>query len=717
MENPRNLLGKALSLGGLALPLFAGRLAAAAPVAPPVVEYTMQASLDPKEKIIDGTEKLVWRNPSGDSVSELRFHMYLNAFKNNRSTFMRESGGHLRGDKAGNKPEDWGWIDVSSMKTAEGVELRSGARFIQPDGNDPSDETVLLVPLSAPVPPHGQITLDIAFRAKLPRIFARTGYVRDYFLVGQWYPKIGVYEPAGMRGRPSGGWNCHAFHANSEFYADYGNFDVTFSVPSRFVVGATGKRASETKTGDRTAYRYVQNNVHDFAWTADPRTIAIDFSFDPAVDVPKGWSEKAARELGMTEAAIALKPVSCRLLLQPGNESLRERYIRSTKEALSYYGLYYGAYPYETLTLVDPPFDGEGSGGMEYPTFITGGGFPAFMKHWPFQNVRVVELVTIHEFGHQYWYGMVGSNEFEESWLDEGLNTDSEYRTMTAAYGPRDDIQFPGGVGLDSISIGHAEYRIIPNLDPIDRCAWCFAGGDAYGVNSYYKVGLFMAQLKNDLGADVFSRAQRAYFEQWSFRHPNTSDFFDTFERVSGKDLSTYRRNIVDGTSRLDWQVASARSRSADDDYGVFDRDGKKVTYEDGAVVTTDKKSPATEKKKKKDDDSGPFTTTVLFGNTGEWEHGAKARMVFEDGVVVDRDLPAAARWVRYRIRYKARLAYAVVDPDRLNVWDWNHLNDSKVLRSGKGAAETYGTRAAVKYSGWAAYLVALWTQVLWAAA
>src|SRR5262249_34748474 len=157
------------------------------------------------------------------------------------STFLRESGGRVRGEEAGTKPGDWGWIDVSSL-SADGVELRKAARFVQPDGNDPDDETVLAVPLPRPVPPHGAGTLPIAFPARLPKILARTGFVRDYFLVGQWYPKIGVYEPAGMRERKTGGWNCHAFHANSEFYADYGRFDVTLTVPSRFVVGATGKR-------------------------------------------------------------------------------------------------------------------------------------------------------------------------------------------------------------------------------------------------------------------------------------------------------------------------------------------------------------------------------------------------------------------------------------------------------------------------------------------
>ena len=697
-------------------------LLAAAPPSPPIVEYRIQVSLDPDRKTLDGSEHVVWRNPSGDAVSELRFHTYLNAFKNNRTTFMRESsGGQLRGDRAGTKPEDWGWIDVLSMVGPGGRDLRPSSRFVQPDGNDPGDETVLAVPLPSPVPPHGEIALDIRFHAKLPKIFARTGFVRDYFLVGQWFPKIGVYEPAGTRERRAGGWNCHAFHANSEFYADYGSWDVSIDVPSRFVVGATGKRVSEAKKGDRTTYRYTQDNVHDFAWTADPRTIVVDFPFDPSRDVPSGWTAKAADELGMDPSALALKPVACRLLLQPGHEAARERYIQSVRDGLSFYGLWYGAYPYETLTIVDPPDDGEGSGGMEYPTFITGGGANSFLTRWPLNRLRLIEVVTIHEFGHQYWYGMVGSNEFEESWLDEGLNDDSEHRAMNLGYGPRDMIQLPGGVGADSMSVIHSQYIYQPNLDPIRRCAWCFASNGSYGINSYMKVGLFMAQLKNDLGARAFTRAQREYFRRWSFRHPGTKDFFDTFEEVTGRDLSTYRRNLVEGTSRLDWSVVSARTNEAASDNGVFDRAGGRVTYDDdGAEVAADGKAskPATkETKKKPHGEHETYVSTVLVGNLGEWAHGALARLVFEDGTVVDRRIPAEARWVRYRTTGKSRLAYAVVDPERANTWDWNRLNDSKVLGTGRGAAATLGHRAVAKYTGWAAALSAVWTQLLWALA
>ena len=691
----------------------AGPIVAAAPVRPPVVEYRIEASLDPKTHVVTGRERLTWRNPSGDSVGELQFHLYLNAFKNNRSTFMRESGGQLRGDRASYGAEDWGSIDLDSM-TAGGVDLLPASRKIQPDGNDPSDETVLRVPLPTPVGPHGQIVLEIAFRSKLPRIFARTGFVRDYHLIGQWFPKIGVYEPAGMRRRVTSGWNCHAFHANSEFYADFGDWDVTLDVPAGFVVGATGQRVSEERRGARAVYRYKQENVHDFAWTADPRFQVVEYTFDPARDIPDGWTAKAAAELGMAEKDLALKPIAVRLLLQPDHIRARSRYVEGIRAGVSYYGLWFGAYPYPTLTVVDPPEDGLGSGGMEYPTFITGGSAKILLR-WPLGGSRLIENVTLHEFGHQYFYGMSGSNEFEESWLDEGLNTDAEYRAMALAFGPRDFGQFPGGIGLTSEAIAHSAL-FDPNLDPIRRFAWGYATGNSYGDNSYPKVGLFMAQMRHDIGVGPAAKAERAFFQKWSFRHPNTDDFFDAFEGSTGFDLSDYRKNLVEGTARLDWQVVSAKSNKDPGDSGSFDRSGKRVTLRDGKPVKDDGKTggkdAAADKSKKKDEKR--YSTVVLFGNTGDWPHAAAARLVFEDGTTMDRTLPASARWVRLRISSRVPLAWAAVDPDRVNTWDINRLNDSKVLGTGKGAADTRGGAAVAKYMGWTAAAIALYTELVW---
>jgi Peptidase family M1 domain len=317
----------------------------------------------------------------------------------------------------------------------------------------------------------------------------------------------------------------------------------------------------------------------------------------------------------------------------------------------------------------------------------------------------------LHEFGHQYWYGMVASNEFEEPWLDEGINDDSERRVMELAYGPRDLAELPGGLGLDSIAYRHVWYRDTPNLDPIRKCAWCFGSVATWAANAYPKVGLLMAQLKNDLGVETFSRAQRAYFQEFSFRHPTTSDFFRVFERVSGRDLSSYRRNLVDGTARLDWQVVSAKTRRVPAESGVFDRSEGRVTVDEGAVVR-----PARAKTEKPSEKKA-YQSVVLVGNTGEWEHGAAVRLVFEDGRIVDRVIPDGVKWVRYRVRYGSRLAWAAVDPDRRNLWDWNRLNDSKVLGTGKGAADTLGRRAVAKYTSFTAFFAGVWTQILWALA
>ena len=704
---PRPLVRSFFAAAGLAA---SARALGAPPVRPPVVEYRIEAALDSKTHVVTGHERLVWRNPSGDRVSELQFHLYLNAFKNNRSTFMRESGGQLRGDHAGEKAEDWGAIDILSLKNEAGADLLASSRKIQPDGNDPADETVLAVPLPSPVPPRGEIALEIEFRSKLPRIFARTGFVRDYHLVGQWFPKLGVYEPAGMRQRETGGWNCHAFHANSEFYADFGDYDVTLSVPTSFLVGATGRRVSESRQGDRTSYRYVQENVHDFAWTADPRYVVHEYRFDPARDVPADWTARAAAELGMTAADLALRPVSVRLLLQPDHLGARDAYREGVRVALSFYGLWFGAYPYETLTVVDPPEDGFGSAGMEYPTFITGGTI-APLSRWPLRKARFTQDVTLHEFGHQYFYGMIGSNEFEESWLDEGLNTDAEYRSMSLAFGARDFVELPGGVGIGSPALAHGVAASEKNLDPILRKAWGYASGSSYGVNSYMKVGLFMAQLRNDLGAEVFARAERAFFQQWSFRHPSTADFFDAFERSTGRDLSDYRSKIVLGTARLDWGVVHATSERRPEDSGLFDRAGARVTLEKGRVRGSAKDAARADRPPRR------WESVILFGNTGDWPHGAAARLVFEDGRVVDRALPAEARWVRLRVFSSSRLAWAAVDPERKNAWEANRLNDSKVLGVGRGAADTRGRAASAKYLGWAAAVAALFQQLLWSLA
>ena len=162
------------------------------PLSPRIANYNIDVRLDDENKILYASELLTWKNDSNDEISELQFHLYLNAFKNESSTFMKESKGWHRMSQA-DKEEGWGWININKMVTEDGTELTNRIEFIQPDDNNTSDQTVISVPLEKPINPNGEIKLIIDFEAKLPKVFARTGYHQDFYLVGQWFPKIGVY--------------------------------------------------------------------------------------------------------------------------------------------------------------------------------------------------------------------------------------------------------------------------------------------------------------------------------------------------------------------------------------------------------------------------------------------------------------------------------------------------------------------------------------------
>ena len=154
----------------------------------------------------------------------------------------------------------------------------------------------------APVAPGETATLAIAWKAKVPKVYARAGYVRDFFFFGQWFPQIGVYEPKGRRRRADAGWNCHQYHANSEFYADWGDWRVAITLPEKFVVGSAGALVSETKAGGKKTLTFEQKAVHNFAFTADPRYVVVEDVFDPAKDIPKDELARAAKTLGRSEA-------------------------------------------------------------------------------------------------------------------------------------------------------------------------------------------------------------------------------------------------------------------------------------------------------------------------------------------------------------------------------------------------------------------------------
>src|SRR5437773_1976339 len=280
------------------------------------------------------------------------------------------------------------------------ADLTSAQQFLASDDGNDADQTVMAVPLPQPIGPGGAATIQIAWTAHVPRTFARTGVIGSFYFIAQWFPKLGVLK--------DGGWNCHQFHASTEFFSDYGSYDVSLTVPRGWIVGATGVERERRDADGGTTHHYYQDDVHDFAWTTSPDLV-----------------ERTAQFTHPT-----LPPVAMRLLLQPEHLAQADRHFDATRTTLKYYGEWYGPYPYGHITIVDPAFQ-SGAGGMAYPTLFTAGTRWLAPAH-----VTTPEAVTVHEAGHQFWYGIVGNNEFEDAWMDEGFNTFSTARAIAQVYDP-----------------------------------------------------------------------------------------------------------------------------------------------------------------------------------------------------------------------------------------------------------------------------------------
>jgi hypothetical protein len=646
-----------------------------------VIQYQIDVRLDADKKQLIGREHIVWKNPSTGDVDDLWFHLYLNAFKNSRSTFMRESGGQLRSDEMAR--DSWGWVDVTSMRLADGRSLLGGATFEHPDDDNKDDQTVMRVALPSPVPPGGSVAIDVEFRAQLPEVFARTGYKRNFFMVGQWFPKLGVYEPAGMRGRTAGGWNCHQFHANSEFYADFGTYRVAITVPRGFVVGATGPRVSSTENKDGTVtVVHAQDSVHDFVWTADPEYVEMRRTFSATRDVTPGEYERVARLLGRPVDEVRLSDVDVILLIHRPRLVQAERHFKAAMDGIKYFGLWYGRYPYKTLTVVDPAFGAAGAGGMEYPTLITAG-TSALLNRGPLKGVNAVEGVTIHEFGHQFWYGLVASNEFEESWLDEGFNSYSTGKVQEAVDGGGDEMaNIAGLLRVGGLETARAQNSPNRKSDPILTPAWKFESGGAYGFSSYAKTELVLRTLEGYLGEETMARLLRTYHERWRFRHPSSEDFFRVANEVSGKDLTWFFDQTVKGTGVLDYAIASITSKTASVPVGVFDGKQGKST-----VTTSEARD------RERNDSNLPWESVVLVQRKGEVVFPVQIALHYAGGRVDRRTWDGRDRWLKIRTSTREKLEWADVDPDRKIPLDVDYLNNARRVDSDSRASTRWSAR------------------------
>jgi hypothetical protein len=631
--------------------------------------YTIDARLDPEAHAIEGSLVLEWRNTSGVSLDSFPFHLYWNAFSNNLSTSARG-----RGRRAARLPDveperGFGYVQVRSVRLLSGgdVDLLPTLRYIQPDDGNPDDRTVMEVRTPAPVAPDAVARFKIEWTSKIPHgIVGRAGFVNDYNFIVQWFPKIGVYL--------NGAWNCHQFHATTEFFADYGVYDVRLTVPEGYTLGATGHPTGEpVKNADGTVtFAYHQDDVHDFAWTASRRFLVREGRFeDPGYP-----------------------PVAIRLLLQPEHAKLAERYIEAARIALRSYGAWSAPYPYPNLTVVDPAWM-SASGGMEYPTLITGGAnvFAPLLAHSP-------ESVTIHEAGHQFWYALVGTNEFEESWLDEGFNRYHDMKSMAIALGPRGwdrryfglrekDGRIKSGLAVmaPGVRIGRGEsvldqLRETGEKDVLVRRAWEYLDAESYGLNSYGKPALTLQTLEGLVGDETMTRILRTYARRYRFAHPTTADFIATVNEVTGQDYGWFFQETFYSSGVVDYSVSVKNDVSRTlEGYGD----------EAGAPTLHPVLDPKDKKKREKD---GPFDPEVLVRRLGEARLPVELRVEFADGKVVEERWDGRYRWQRFRYPGPAKVRRATVDPLGKIALDLDPANNSWVDETG------VARRAATKWSG-----------------
>ena len=436
-------------------------------VAPPRPHYTL-----------DGSLTVTLENRGPDALEELFFHVYWNAFANDQSDFLSDTRGRLRGTLL---TDEWGFTEIEGVRIAGGEDLTGALEWRAPGLETSSDRSVFRVPLGTPLASGDSIDVEVDWRSVVPRVRRRTGSKDNFLLVAHWFPKLGVYE----HGR---GWNCHPFSSRTEFYADFGTYDVMLDLPAEFSdrVFGSGERTLQNANGDRVEVLFrapAEEDrrkadalghmplVHDFTFTADPEFVieSRTFRFEE-------WADAYPEQVALARAAYgdefqpALREVTVDVLTQPERVVQAERHFRATSAALFFYGLWFGEYPYKRLTVVDPPWGGRAAGGMEYQTLFTAG-----TRLFTRESMATPEGVTIHEAGHQWFQGVLASNEFEAAWLDEGFNSwadaevqylvyGDEHRTTDYASVPFDGVQWARfGSGTSGRAVTFEQLRL-PSL-------------------------------------------------------------------------------------------------------------------------------------------------------------------------------------------------------------------------------------------------------------
>lgn len=490
------------------------------------VHYRINANLNTGNNSISASLQLRYINHSPDTLTYIWFHLWPNAYAHDATPMARQLKKEFSYsfNKMNLRP---GYIDSLDFHVNhEPVSLAF---------KDKNREMVKLI-LRTPLLPGNEIVIETPFRVQLPNYYSRLGAEDGRFMVCQWYPKPAVYDRSG--------WHPMPYLTYGEFYSEFGNFEVSLTVPSDFVVAATGQlqtteelekyrslgqlnrqlkkgfhiyKENTADSGSTKTLSYRAENVHDFAWFAD-RYFIIRY------DTLRTVSGRLIDIFSFSDGRIY------RTLWGTSTDFI--------KSAVEFYSNLLGEYPYPVVQAVEGP-PNYYMDGMEYP-MVT------LIKTGSWANQETLDGVIAHEVGHNWFYGILGSNERDHPWLDEGLNTYYALRYQISRYR---NVDLVPDINKTLITAGSNEdavdrfYDIFPPVSsryPINTAADKFANTQQYFSVVYYKTATWLQMIKSKLGWTRFDSAMRFYFHQWRFRHPGPADFQKALEASSGISLEEF---------------------------------------------------------------------------------------------------------------------------------------------------------------------------------
>jgi hypothetical protein len=477
------------------------------------LNYKIDVSLNDKNHSLKGVLNLEYVNHSPDKLDFIWFHLWPNAYKNEQTAYAKQILREKDGRDRWNDMKDKGFIDSLAF-TVNGAKARIEA--------DPQNIDIVKLVLPKSLQPGEKINISTPFYVKLPTYASRSGHLDQSYMICQWYPKPAVYDRKG--------WHPMPYLDQGEFYSDFGSFNVNITVPSAYVVGSTGtmQNADELNaykeigkknidsTTKPTKYsapaiatktlQYKASNVHDFAWFADKDFIVrydtAQLSNNTVVDVFTYGHE--------------------------GGNPHWKKSVAYVEDAIRSYSGWIGEYPYPVAQAVEGPKNAM-SGGMEYPmiTLITS----------PEADEPQMDAVITHEVGHNWFYGILASNERDHAWMDEGMNTYYQFRYEAKKYRANSvfGASLPEGlkaIPLDQfLTIIYGAMSEIPMDDPIETPSANFPNKDQYGLIVYIKTAVWMFIMQSAVGEQSLDKAMQAFYQEWKFKHPYPEDLKAIFEK------------------------------------------------------------------------------------------------------------------------------------------------------------------------------------------